>query len=191
MEIVLVRHGKPKAAEQGEQSGRVAAGIYTRWVRSYNNSEVASSSRPRSESVMHYGQHYCLSSNLKRAIQSATIFTGSQPEQKWPILKEMDIPRYKLPLRLKPYTWLILSRLLWFMGVKKGISARVETFKQAKLRAKSAANQLIALAEDQQQVIVFGHGMTNRFIKKELINSGWLLTCKGRSFWAETCLQKP
>jgi len=190
MEIVLVRHGKPKAAEQGEQSGRVSAGSYTRWVRSYNNSEVASSSRPISESVMHYGQHYCLSSNLKRAIQSATIFTGSQPEQEWPVLKEMDIPRYKLPLRLKPYTWLILSRLLWLMGVKKGISTRVETFKQAQLRAEEAASQLISLVEEKGKIIVFAHGMTNRYVKKELVRNGWLLTHKSSSFWGETCFQK-
>jgi broad specificity phosphatase PhoE len=191
MEIVLVRHGKPEAAEQGEKSGKISAKNYTSWIRDYNNSGVALSSRPSFESLERYEQYYCLSSNLKRAIQSAEIFTGNKPEQQWPILKEMEIPRYKLPFKLKPYTWLILSRALWLMGVKKGISSRVETFKQAKLRAEVAANQLIKLAEEQKHIIVFAHGMTNRYMKKELVKKGWFLTRKDSLFWGETCFKKP
>jgi hypothetical protein len=49
---------------------------------------------------------------VKRAIESAKVFTGEKPKQQLPLLKEMDIPSYKLPFKLKPYTWLILTRIL-------------------------------------------------------------------------------
>jgi broad specificity phosphatase PhoE len=190
MEIVLVRHGKPIAAVQGEKSGRVSSGKYAAWVRAYNNSTLTPSSRPPKGRLACYSQHYSLSSNVKRAIESTEVFTGNKPQQQWEKLKEMDIPRYKLPFKLKPYTWLIISRVLWMLGLRKWSSSRIETFQEAKLRAKDVAHQLIYLAEEKNKLIVFAHGMTNRYVKKELIHNGWLLMSKSSSFWGETCFQK-
>ncbi|GAA0812701.1 hypothetical protein GCM10009111_07010 [Colwellia asteriadis] len=190
MEIVLIRHGKPVTAEQGEYSPKLSAAGYAAWVHAYNHSSVILTSRPKATAMMKYSEHYCIASNLKRAIESAVIFTGAQPEQQWSILREMDIPRYKLPWRLKPYSWLVLSRILWFLGVKKLMSTNVESFKQAKIRIQGAAHKLNALASEQEQVIVFAHGVTNHFLKRELMKQGWVLTQKSDKFWGETCLQK-
>ena len=101
----------------------------------------------------------------------------------------MHIPRYKLPFQLRVYSWLLLTRILWILGVSKGMSTNIESFKQAKQRAKQAAQQLHNLAEDQQNVIVFGHGLSNCYIRKELIKLGWQLRNKSSGFWRKTCLQ--
>jgi broad specificity phosphatase PhoE len=112
------------------------------------------------------------------------------PELQWPILREMHIPRYKLPFQLGAYSWLLLTRILWMFGLSKGISVRIESFKAAKQRAKKAAQALHHLAEKQHNVIVFGHGFSNRYIRKELIKLGWQLERKSNDFWGVTCLKK-
>jgi broad specificity phosphatase PhoE len=76
------------------------------------------------------------------------------------------------------------------LGVSKGMSRNIETFSAAKNRIKIAVNELVTLAEEEQSVIVFGHGMTNRYMRKELIKRGWTLTYKSNDFWGETCLIK-
>jgi len=190
MEIVLVRHGKPIAAITGERSTKLSAVNYALWVRSYNHTHVDNDSRPEKSSSQLFSEHYLIASDLKRAVQSAQIYMNKLPEQQWPILREMHIPRYKLPFQLKAYSWLLLTRLLWMLGISKGISARVESFNAAKQRAKQAAIQLHQLAEQQNNVIVFGHGFSNRYIRKELVKLGWKLNCKSNDFWGETCLTR-
>jgi len=189
MEIVLVRHGKPTAAITGENTAKLSAAGYAFWVRSYHHTYVDKSSRPKANSSQLFPEHYVVASDLKRAVQSAQLYMNKMPEQQWPILREMHIPRYKLPFQLKAYSWLLLARMLWMLGLSKGMSNRVESFKAAKLRAKQAALQLHNLAEKQQNVIVFGHGFSNRYIRKELVKLGWKLSRKSNSFWGETCLE--
>ena len=190
MEIVLVRHGKPTAAIIGENSAKLSAAEYGLWVRHYNSASVDESSRPETRSLSLFNNHYVIASDLKRAVQSAQIYLNKMPEQQWPILREMHIPRYKMPFRFKTYSWLFLTRILWMLGISKGISTRVESFKTAKLRAKQAASDLHDLAEEQQKVIAFGHGLSNRYIREELIKLGWSLRNKSNDFWGVTCLEK-
>lgn len=190
MEIVLVRHGKPTAAIVGEHNNKLSAVEYSLWVRSYNSTSVDKSSRPQIQVYSCFQKHFVIASDLKRAVQSAQIYMNKMPEQQWPILREMDIPRYKLPFYLKAYSWLLLTRILWMLGISKGISTRIESFKEAKFRAKEAAQELHRLAEEQQNIIAFGHGFSNRYIRKELIKLGWHLRCKSNDFWGITCLEK-
>ncbi len=190
MEIVLVRHGKPTAAIIGESGVKLSAAGYGRWVRSYNQADVDKSSRPEKNSAQLFPEHYVVASDLKRAVQSAQLYMDKLPAQQWPILREMHIPRYKLPCQLKAYSWLLLTRILWMLGLSKGISTRVESFKAAKQRAKQAAQQLQNLAEEQHNVIAFGHGFSNRYIRKELIKLGWKLRGKSNDFWGLTCLER-
>jgi len=102
------------------------------------------------------------------------------------ILREMDIPRYKFPFKLNAYTWLVLNRICWFAG----LSAKVESFKTAKDRAKTAAHSLIELAEKHDNVAVFGHGMMNKYIAKELSNAGWNFSRQGNHYWGITILKQ-
>ena len=77
----------------------------------------------------------------------------------------MEIPRYKLPLRLKAWTWVYLCRVLWMLGLKGSF----ESYKLAKLRAELAADKLIELAIQNNKVVLFGHGYMNLHIRKALI----------------------
>jgi len=97
MEIILIRHGKPASTD----SPALNSSNYTKWIRRYNFSNVAENSRPENINT-DLKSYYLISSHFNRAIHSTEIYTGRKPDQISPLYKEMDIPRYKLPFRLKP-----------------------------------------------------------------------------------------
>ena len=181
MEIVLIRHGKPTSADNPV----VNATEYTRWIRRYNWSDVAFDSRPANKDVNH-SLCYVVSSDFKRAIHSACIYTGKFQEIISELFREMEIPRYKLPLRLKAMTWVYLCRVLWMFGLKGSF----ESYRSAKIRAEIAADKLIDLATENGKVVLFGHGYLNVYIRKAIMKKGWLLKSKSNAFWGVTSLER-
>jgi broad specificity phosphatase PhoE len=180
MDIILIRHGKPTTAN----NPRVNAAGFTQWVRQYNFSDVSDNSRPAliDECV---AADFLITSDLKRAIHSAYLYTGRKPDSVDEVFREMDIPRYKIPLKLNAWTWVYLNRVLWMLGVKGSF----ETFSQAKNRADIAAEKLINMAKIEGRVVLFGHGYLNLFIRKALVKKGWGVHCKSNQFWGVTRLQ--
>lgn len=181
MKITLVRHGKPTSANNSV----VNAVNFTKWVRRYNFSDVADNSRPEIISD-EYKSYYIVSSDLVRAIHSANIYTDQSPEVISRLYREMEIPRYKLPFKLRTMTWVYLNRVLWMLGLKGAF----ESYSQAKIRAELAADSLIELAENEGNVILFGHGYLNLHIRKVLIKKGWRLNAKSNDFWGVSNLEK-
>ncbi|NQZ89518.1 MAG: histidine phosphatase family protein [Colwellia sp.] len=163
MEIILIRHGKPTS----ENNPILNAVDFTKWVRRYNFSDVSKNSRPANK-VDEYKSHYIVSSDLERAIHSANIYTGQSPEFTSKLYREMEIPRYKFPFRLKAMTWVYLNRVFWMLGLEGSF----ESYRQAKVRAELAADNLIELAQKQDKVVLFGHGYLNLYIRRSLIKKG-------------------
>jgi len=97
----------------------------------------------------------------------------------------MDIPRYKLPFKLKAMTWVYLCRALWMLGLKGSF----ESYRSAKKRSERAAEELIELANIKGKVVLFGHGYMNLHIRKILIQKGWSLNCKSNGFWGLSSLE--
>lgn len=182
MEIVLIRHGKPV----GATNPKLSASGFADWVLNYDASEVDVDSLPPENLKQAIRNHFIVSSNLERAIDSAKICLNLAPHLIDNVLREMEIPSYPLPFKLKAYTWLVLNRLLWFIGIK----GDVESFKEAKIRANNAAHTLIALAAEHHKVAVFGHGLMNKYVAKELERLGWKLSSQGNSYWSSLKLQR-
>lgn len=180
MEIILIRHGKPTSAD----NPLINACEYIKWIKRYNLSDVAKNSRPKNIDER-YKCFYVVSSDLKRAIHSANIYLKKPPEKIDKLYREMEIPRYKLPLQLKAWHWVYFSRILWMLGFQGSF----ESFKQAKKRAELAAVKLVEIAQDQEQIVLFGHGFMNRYIRKSLIKKGWLLNAKSNAYWGITTLE--
>ena len=180
MEIILIRHGKPTSAN----NPIINAHEYIKWIRRYNSSDVAKNSRPEYINDR-YKSFYVVSSDLKRAIHSANIYVKRSPEETDKLYREMEIPRYRLPLQLSAWHWVCVSRLLWMLGYKGSF----ESFKQAKERADLAAVTLIKIAQSQEKIVLFGHGYMNRYIRKSLIKKGWLLNAKSSAYWGVTTLE--
>lgn len=181
MNIILIRHGKPT----GAINPCVDAIGYMQWVNEYNRSLVSDTSRPNKINQM-YCDFYLIASDYARAIHSTEIYTGKSPTHIDAVYREMDIPYYSLPFKFKAWTWLYASRFLWMVGIK----GHFESFKAAKHRALLAAEQLIAIAEKEQNIVLFGHGFMNLYIRKVLIKKGWTLATKSNQYWGETQLTK-
>lgn len=176
MEIILIRHGKPAAAI----NPKLSASGFASWVRNYNQSKLVADSLPPEWLEPSLAGHFIVSSDLPRAIDSVQRCLNREPDMQLKQLREMDIPRYKLPFVLKAYTWLGMSRIFWLLG----FSGKVESFKDAKNRAKASAELLQTLASQHGSVAFFGHGLLNRYIAKELRNLGWNETSQGKKYWS-------
>lgn len=186
MEIILIRHGKPTAAI----NPKLSSDGFKRWVRNYNVSLVDPESFYPPELADYLFGYYVVTSQLPRAIDSAKICIKKQPDLTLAELNEMAIPTFTLPIalpfKLRAYTWLLISRLCWLAG----FNGQVESYKAAKIRAKTSAVYLNALAAQHEHVVAFGHGMMNKTIAKELSKLGWGSATQGKAYWSSIILNK-
>ncbi|MGF1908302.1 histidine phosphatase family protein [Vibrio kasasachensis] len=182
MKITLVRHGKPAASS----NERVTSSGFAKWVRAYNLSYIEETSLPPDQLAKQLMGHYIFSSDLNRAHHSAQLCLGKQPDAIMSELREMDIPRFRWPLTMSINKWLVLSRVCWLLG----FSAKSESFLSGRERAVRATEQIIEQASITPNIAVFGHGVANRLIAKELKRRGWEVQANNSGFWGITELTR-
>lgn len=175
MEIVLLRHGKPKV----ELSGYLSAKELKNLVLAYTQSNIKD--RPSETLKKYFKDHYVVCSNLLRSIESAKNLNFKNIHVSDELYRETNIPHFdnsfvKLPIMV----WLILFRVLWLFGFSKN----GEPYAQAKIRSKQAAGKLVGLAESNEKIIVVGHGLMNRLIGYQLEKKGWQASKReGKRYW--------
>lgn len=175
MEIILLRHGKPKV----ELSGYLSVKELKQLVNDYDKSGIQSS--PDKKLKSKFSDHFVICSDLVRSTESAKKLGLNNIHLSDALFREADLPHFENNFLILPVAgWLILLRVLCLLGFKKN----GESFLQAKERSKSAAEKIIALAEHNQKIIVVGHGLMNRLIGKQLQKKGWFESERvGKSFW--------
>lgn len=176
-----MRHGRP----QHSKNNTLNSAGFARWVKNYNQSLVCESSLPTSDFSTSYQDYYLISSDLPRARHSAQIALHKTPNMQSKLLREMEIPRYKIPLRLRAWTWVYVNRSLWTVGVK----GPFESYKEAKVRASKAADIVYNKALEHERVIVFAHGYINLHMRKFLRAKGLQQTSKSSKYWGCTGFQ--
>ncbi|MBU3020626.1 histidine phosphatase family protein [Aestuariibacter sp. A3R04] len=181
MEIVLIRHGKPLSAS----NHRMNCAGYADWIRKYNRSGLDPNSNPLK--VMDLSQHYHLCSDLLRARLSAQKYSASQVHEYHSVFREMEIPYYRIPGRRRAWTWVYLCRAYWMMGR----AGAFESYCDAKARAAAAVNLLETRVKTHSKVVVFGHGMMNRTVRKLLAAKGWNVAEKDNHYWGVNRLYLP
>jgi len=184
MKITLLRHGKPAFELKGKVRARELGSI----ARSYDLSGIAD--LPLDETVLAVqGSQFVVCSHLPRSIESAKALGFSDIHLQDSLFGETTIPHFSRgSLSLPIGVWLVLLRVLWLFGFSKN----GESFKQAKNRARLAADKLIDLAEMHHDVLLVGHGFINHFIAKELKQRGWQVSSKpGRNYWEYGVFKKP
>ncbi|QPG05840.1 histidine phosphatase family protein [Salinimonas marina] len=179
-EILLIRHGRPAS----EHNGRVSSAGFSRWVRNYNRAPLHDQSWPWCQRDL--SQYYIMTSSLRRAKLSAARYSERPVKEHHRLLDEMQIPRYRLPLTLKAWSWVYLNRLLWCLG-RPG---PFESFAQARERIRQAADMLDARAASESKICIFAHALTNRFLVRYLQRKGWQVTEKDHRYWGVIRLQK-
>ncbi|MCP5077445.1 MAG: histidine phosphatase family protein [Psychromonas sp.] len=182
MEIILVRHGKPISAS----NKKLDAQGFALWIGEYDQSKIDASCYPPNELLNLCINSHIISSALPRAIHSAEMASKQIPSEKIDLLNEMQLPSFFLPFKMRISYWLFVNRVLWLLG----FSANVESYQQAKIRACLMAKELVNLATVNKRLVVFGHGLMNRQISKELVKLGWQSNRQGGSYWSTNKLTK-
>src|SRR5262245_39492685 len=183
MKIYLVRHGEP-IVDHSQKANLLG---YAKWRRSYYHASIKLDKEKAADVARKVGgQAKYFSSDLKRAVHTAAEIIQGAEVIKEKVFREMELPLVVLPIRAKCSSWLVVSRLLCLCG----FGSRGESFKQAKARMRRAVARLLDEAK-KQDVVLFGHGMMNYFIAKELKRSGWRGDLPSKiKYWGVVVLEK-
>jgi len=172
--IILLRHAEVNIQDYKN----ISANQFDKWIIDYNNSDIKSEFSSKDEIRYLLNEtDILICSNFKRSSQSIEIF-DKIPFETNDIFNEAELPSLNWNLlKLNPKIWLIFFRILWLFGY----SQNCESFKKTKLRAKKATEKLIELSNQDKTVILVGHGIMNKLIRKELILQKWNETKKVKS----------
>ena len=166
-QIILLRHGEPALNKKGWRTRKEAM----EFIVAYDSANIY----PPGHIPVQLGENevdIIFTSTLNRSKSTAQqVFNRPEGQQPQALFREFErrifaFPNLKLPLKW----WLTGSRIFWFMGTnRKGI----ESFKEAKLRAKEAVVFLEKDANEKGKTLLVSHGLLNHFLKKYLIENGW------------------
>ncbi|WP_312376625.1 histidine phosphatase family protein [Pseudomonas oryzihabitans] len=178
MKIILMRHGKP-ALENGRA---LFARDMTHWIASYDLAEIGEEMATSQAIAAVRDIGLAATSTAPRALTSLAALDLA-PTIKDAVFCEAALPVVRVPLlRLSPFAWAFVFRLLWLCGLAKD----TESYAQARQRSRQAADTLAALAErNGENVLLLGHGFMNRLIAKHLRRQGWAEGANsGSGYWS-------
>ncbi|MEM1135976.1 MAG: histidine phosphatase family protein [Bacteroidota bacterium] len=181
-QIILIRHGEPALKKEGWVKREEAKQfIYAYDTVGIYDSKFKSASITDDEvTVIH-------TSSLNRARHTAKFLFGEEKNYlNDTLFREFErkiaaLPNLKLPLK----TWLVTSRILWMMGMNK---KNIESFSEAKRRAKRATSRLEQLTDENGKVVLVAHGFLNRYLIKNLKKRDWKVVRKGGKGYFATWL---
>lgn len=170
MKIICVRHGKPEFTyPKGSQL--ISAGHFNDLISAYDEAGLDQAWNRQRDRGLHTGTDlYTLSSDLPRALETAMLCTGRQPDRVSKIFREVPLPRFKhAGWKLPGFLFMLLSRASWYLGNMPSHERRARTF----VRVRHAADELETEARQHDQVLLFSHGFFLWLLGRELIRRGW------------------
>lgn len=176
MKITLIRHGKPAF----ELSGNAQAKDLRNLAKSYDASGIID--EPPGKAIeAAKGHNMVICSDLTRSLESAESLGCPEIHLEESIFREIAIPHFSNGSMTLPISvWIVVLRSLWLLGFSKN----GESFGNARYRAKQAAQKLIQLATQYENILLVGHGFINYFIAKELLANKWEgPSTPGRGYW--------
>ena len=184
MKILLIRHGKPNVT----YPDKIYANEMKRMIDEYNEIGLSASEQPPAHLFSLVSDcNFVVCSHLKRSLDSATALNLA-PDLVDSLFRELELPYpNKRYIRLSPFAWSTLLRILWFLGY----SHHSESYLQSKKRCHRAAMKLIDLSQRYESIVLIGHGFSNRFISRVLRLKGWEGPLfSGRNFWSDARYEK-
>lgn len=186
-QIALVRHGEPDM----DKTGKYTCDEANQFLECYDSVCIIVPEKPfftieEEENVKVF------SSPINRAFSTAQYLCGTEKDiTVLPEFREFEnrIGKSDSKKRKGIKFWTTTSRVKWMLGggKKKGI----ETFSQARKRARQAAHTLDDASAQNPKVLLTAHGMVNRYIKKNLEKMGWRVVADtGSDYFGTTILVK-
>ncbi len=186
--IVLARHGEPALSRRI----RLTSDGYRRWWAAYEEGGILAEQTPPANLLeTARGADVIFASSRKRAVETADAVVQGKPFERDPVFIEAPLPPPYLPsfIKLKPATWGVLARTAWwFFNHHEG----AETQREACVRARKAADRLIAASADGASVLLLAHGFFNIMVGLELKQRGWRKTGSwGHKYWNSRRFERP
>ena len=184
-QIILLRHGEPALNKKGIRSRKEAEQFVWKYdvVGIYEPAFTPLQLTANELSVIH-------TSSINRSISTAIKVLRQEPlQQPDPMFREFERKIFSFPnIRLPLNWWLTGSRVLWFAGFNNG---GIESFRQAKKRAKKGAAFLAEDARQNGKTLLVSHGLLNHFLVKYLKKEGWTeIYDGGRGYLSQKMLVK-
>lgn len=178
MQIVLLRHGKPKI----QTDLWMSAAELGAWVAEYDAAGIDSGFPPHERAIEEVKScSFAVCSDLARSRESAVALGIERVGACESMFRELDMPyaSWRFP-RLPLLVWAVLFRLMWAMGY----SANGESISEGRERARLCAARLAELAAEHERVVFVGHGSLIWFIARRLEDAGWSGPKKSpRKYW--------
>ena len=186
--ITLARHGEPALSRKI----RFNAETYGAWWARYEEGGLLPGQTPPSslvETARRAGT--IIASTRRRSIETAHAVTGGKAFATDPLFIEAPLPPPPWPrwIRMSPKNWGFFARFWWwFFNHHDGQESRA----QAERRADQAAEQLISLSQNGQEVLVLAHGFFNTMIGLALQKRGLKKTLdEGFKYWCVKRFERP
>lgn len=178
MQIVLLRHGKPKI----RTDIWVSAAELGSWVAEYNAAGIDPEFPPPERAIEQVKScPFVVCSSLPRSMDSALALGIKRVDACESLFRELDLPyaSWRFP-RLSLLVWAVLFRLMWALGY----SANGESISEGRERAMLCAERLAEMAAEHGRVVFVGHGALMWFVARRLKEAGWSGPKKApRRYW--------
>lgn len=186
--VVLARHGEPDISRKV----RLSADEYRAWWGRYETKGLLpGQTAPACLSEAARKAGAVIASIRPRSIATAQAVCGERAFAQDPLFVEAPLPPPRWPdwIRLSPKLWGFIARVWWwFFDHHEG----QETRAQAEVRAAQAAEMLIEMSRDGQDVVVVAHGFFNGMIGEALKRHGWRCTeNQGFKYWQLRRFERP
>lgn len=179
--ITLARHGEPALSRKVSLN----APQYGDWWALYEVGGLKDGQTPPDGLIqIARDADVIIASTRRRAIETANAVVGDRPFTTDEAFIEAPLPPPPWPLWLKmsPKRLGFFSRFWWWFFDHHGGQ---ETRAQAEVRAGEAAERLVALADQGQDVLVLAHGFFNWMIADALKQRGLSkLVDQGHGYWS-------
>lgn len=167
-QVMLIRHGEPDLHKEGWRNRKAAKEFITDYDRvgivPVEKFPICVDSLPDNQLVFH--------STVRRAAHTAElIFADRFRLIGDPGFREFERKIFPfLNVYLPTKWWTTLSRAFWMLGAN---TKDIETFSEAKERARYNAHFLGGVADEKGLAILVAHGLHNRYVAKYLKKDGW------------------
>lgn len=186
--ITLARHGEPALSRKV----RLNAPEYGEWWARYEVGGLKDGQTPPDQLiVIALEVDTIIASTRRRAIETAQAVTRGRAFATDPLFIEAPLPPPPWPLWLKmsPKRLGFFARFWWWFFNNHGGQ---ETRAEAEVRAGKAADLLVELSDQGQNVLVVAHGFFNWMIADALKQRGLTkLVDEGHAYWSIKRFRRP
>lgn len=186
-QIAIIRHGEPDMVKTGQYTCSEA----NQFLKCYDSVCIIVPEKPFFELGANEDVEI-FSSPINRALSTAHYLFGTERTiTVSPYFREFEntIKESDSKKKYSIKRWKTTARIKWMLGISK--PKNIESFSQAKDRAKKGASMLNDASNDNAKVVLTAHGLLNRFLKKDLKKMGWkVVEDTGNDYFGTTILVK-